>query len=104
MKDFLLRCVKNERNIVNLESANSFTEWRQANSQVIHMHFRDNDVTCSCKEGMKKKWCKHRVAILIKREVIEVSEEVLLNVQLGQKRRRGRPRKATRARDFARDY
>ena len=56
------------------------------------------------KAGMKKKWCEHRVGLLIRKEDVEVPEEALLSVQLGQKRKRGRPKKATRAQDYERDY
>ena len=98
--------VKSETNISNLESAASFAEWKDAASQVIEIRYRgDTNVVCSCKEGMKKKWCEHRVGILIRKEAVVVPDDVPYNVLLGQKKKHGRPRTAvSRARDYAAEY
>ena len=65
----------------------------------------DTDIEEEEKEGMKKKWCEHRVGILIRKEAVIVPDDVPYNVPLGQKKKRGRPRTAvSRARDYAAEY
>ena len=98
--------VKSVRNILNFESAETFKEGRDANSQVITIKYvGGTEVLCSCRLGKKKKWCEHRVGMLIKKEIVQVPDAARLNVRLGQKRKRGRPKtKATRARDYERDH
>ena len=56
--------VKSVRNILNFESAETFKEWRDANSQVITIKYvGGTEVLCSCRLGKKKKWCEHRVVL-----------------------------------------
>lgn len=47
---------------------------------------------CDCHEGMKARVCKHAVGLMFKTGVLEISSDVR-SKPLGQKRKRGRPKK-----------
>ena len=47
---------------------------------------------CDCFEGMKARVCKHAVGLIFKTSALEISSDVR-SKPLGQKRKRGRPKK-----------
>ena len=54
------------------------------------------DATCTCPQFLKHYICKHIVGIASRLKYIKIISEAK-NVPIGEKRKRGRPRKATRA-------
>ena len=51
-----------------------------------------NDYFCDCHEGIKGRLCKHSVGLMYKCGTLEITSDVR-SKPLGQKRRRGRPKK-----------
>lgn len=49
--------------------------------------------TCSCPTGAKKAWCKHSVLVAVRQKVVEYPPDAR-EVVIGQKPKRGRPKKA----------
>lgn len=70
----------------------SFDEYLSIRSSCWIVEERDGDFFCDCPIGMKGKLCKHTVGLLYREGHIEVTSEVR-SVPLGQKRRKGRPKK-----------
>lgn len=52
--------------------------------------------TCNCLKGMKNQTCKHAIAMMCKDKLYDYPEEIT-DAPLGQKRKRGRKRRASHA-------
>ena len=72
----------------------------QYNYAYLNLNSGGGKFSCTCIDGAKKRWCEHRVGMVIKRQMVRVPEEAKFGVELGKKRKRGRPRHATRAREY----
>ena len=40
--------------------------------------------SCTCIDGAKKRWCEHRVGMVIKKEMVRVPEDAKFGVELGK--------------------
>ncbi|KAK7601962.1 hypothetical protein V9T40_009403 [Parthenolecanium corni] len=74
----------------------SFEEFKTWRTEIWRIEIHPGQVTCTCPFFMKKNQCKHSIGMLIRRKDVEVPLEAK-SVPLDQKRKRGRPSKATRA-------
>ena len=76
----------------NSNSLTSFDEYVQIRSSCYLVEQVGKEFYCDCFEGMKARVCKHAVGLMFKTGVLEISSDVR-SKPLGQKRRRGRPKK-----------
>ena len=76
----------------NSNSLTSFDEYAQIRSNCYLVEQVGKEFYCDCFEGMKARFCKHAVGLMFKTGVLEISSDVR-SKPLGQKRRRGRPKK-----------
>ena len=73
-------------------SLKSFDEYVKVRSSCYLVEQIGEEFYCDCYEGMKARYCKHAVGLMYKTGVLEVSSDVK-SKPLGQKRKRGRPKK-----------
>lgn len=76
----------------------SFEDFRKQNYGVwiITVNPSTMTATCTCPKFLKSEQCKHSIGILIREKHVQAPMEAR-STPLGQKRKRGRPRKAVRA-------
>ena len=77
----------------------SFDEYKQEAFKVIRIYFNKynwKDSECNCIDFCKNYKCKHVLGIAIRLKKVEVPPAAK-NVPLGEKRKRGRPSKASKA-------
>ena len=55
--------------------------------------------SCTCIDGVKKRWCEHRIGMLMKKDLVQVPDEAKFGVEIGKKRKRGQPKQSMRARE-----
>ena len=70
----------------------SFDEYLKIRSSCYLVEQIGSEFFCDCYEGMKARVCKHAVGLMYKTGVLEISSDVR-SKPLGQKRKRGRPKK-----------
>ena len=70
----------------------SFDESMQIRQSCHLIEQVNNEFFCDCPLGIKGKMCKHTVALLYKTGIMEITSDVR-SKPLGQKRKRGRPKK-----------
>ena len=73
-------------------SSKSFNEFIQTRSSCWLVERREGLFFCDCYNGIKGRICKHAVGLMYKTGDLEVTDDVR-SKPLGQKRRRGRPKK-----------
>ena len=76
----------------SLPASSSFDEYMSIRTSCWILEERNGDFFCDCPVGMKGKLCKHTVGMLYKEGHLEPTSDVRA-VPLGQKRRKGRPKK-----------
>ena len=77
----------------------TYDEFRKYSSEVWIVTINSEDLlssTCTCPPFLKHKSCKHVLGLQIRLKLIQAPQEAK-EVPLGQKRKRGRPKKATYA-------
>lgn len=77
----------------------SFDEFRRISTDVWVVIINSLDLpesTCTCPIFLKRMSCKHVLGMKIRLQLVEVPHAAM-EVPLGQKRKRGRPKLATRA-------
>ena len=75
-----------------LPQSQTFEEYTKMRSSCWILEEVEGEFFCDCPIGMKGKLCKHTVGMMFKTEVLAVTSEVR-SVPLGEKRKRGRPKK-----------
>ena len=88
MKDLAKLRFENRR----LPQSKTFEEYTKMRSSCWILEEVEGEFFCDCPIGMKGKLCKHTVGMMFKTEVLAVTSEVR-SVPLGEKRKRGRPKK-----------
>jgi hypothetical protein len=73
-------------------SVSSFEEYQAWRSSYWLVEERDHDYFCDCPISMKGKLCKHTNGLYYREGKMEVTSQVR-SVPIGQKRKRGRPKK-----------
>ena len=73
-------------------TVSTFDEYKRMRQSCYILEEREGDLFCDCYLGMKGKLCKHGTGLLYRTGKLEVTSEVR-SVKLGQKRKRGRPKK-----------
>lgn len=76
----------------NLTDISSFDECMRIRKSCYLVEQVNNDFYCDCAMGSKARQCKHSVGLMFKTEILEIDSDVR-SKPLGQKRKRGRPKK-----------
>ena len=71
----------------------NFDDYASIKSTVYELTKADGEVFCTCPIGIKKKFCKHVVGLMIKEKMIDVPENIIA-LPLSAKVKRGRPKKS----------
>ena len=89
----LKECAKNRlKSRFDISRYSSFDEVMKVRHSCHLIEHSGENFYCDCKMGIKGHLCKHSVALMYKCDILEVDSEVR-SKPIGQKRKRGRPKK-----------
>ena len=98
-KESSQKCTEEEIKHVKNKQYSSFDLFKERAFCVWIIKFFENDwlySTCTCPNFLKKYKCKHLIALAIRLKLVSPPDAVK-QVPIGQKRKRGRPKKSTMA-------
>ena len=72
----------------------TFEQYKKLKNTVYELKKQNNEVFCCCPVGMKRKFCKHMVGLMIKEKLISIPEAIIIALPLAAKVKRGRPKKS----------